>query len=159
MYPRVALALVVAGAMLAATALVGCSSGSGSQPDVTPPDELPTEAPAQPGDGTDPAAGMRLAAGLYDLDDGTVQGLGTLEYQDLEGGFWALVGAPESEGGSGVIAVIANSAELDAELKALEGKTVMITGKKLDGVSVRMAGPEVEVTSFEEVSDTPGIAE
>jgi hypothetical protein len=35
----------------------------------------------------------------------------------------------------------------------------VVTGTKLDGTSIRMAGPEIEMTSVEEISDTPGPAE
>lgn len=133
-------------------ALAGCAAEQAAEP--TPP-EPSVETP------TDPAAGgTRLAFGLYDLEDGTVQGVGTLEYVELEGGFWALVGGTAAEGTEGeTVAVIANSKEFEDRLKPLSGKTVMITGKRLDGASVRMAGPEVEITDVQEISDTPGPAE
>lgn len=104
----------------------------------------------------DGAAGLRLANGLYDQEDGTVIALGTLEWVDLEGGFYAITGSPE---GDGNIAVIANADEFADELEALLGKTVSATGTRFDGVSIRMAGPEIIVETIEEISDTPGIAE
>jgi hypothetical protein len=102
------------------------------------------------------AAGLRLANGLYDQEDGTVLALGTLEWIDLEGGFYALTGSPE---GGGNIAVIANADDFAAELEALVGKTVQVTGTRFDGASIRMAGSEIVITSVEEISDTPGAAE
>lgn len=128
-------------AALIALALVGCSS------------------PAEPDNGAagdDGSAGLRLANGLYDLEDGTVQALGTLERIDLEGGFYAITGSPEGEGN---IAVIANADAFADELEALTGKTVSVIGTRFDGVSTRMAGPEIVVQSIEEISDTPGAAE
>lgn len=117
------------------------------------------ETPA-PDEGSAPpagdAAGLRLANGLYDQEDGTVLALGTLEWIDLEGGFYALTGSPE---GDGNIAVIANAEEFTDELEALVGKTVQVAGTRFEGASVRMAGPEIVITSVEEISDTPGIAE
>ena len=86
----------------------------------------------------DDSTGLRLANGLYDQEDGTVLALGTLEWIDLEGGFYAITGSPE---GDGNIAVIANASDFTDELEALLGKTVSVTGTRFDGVSVRMAGP------------------
>lgn len=150
MLKRIALALLIAGLSLAA---VACSTPAepAAEPEPIPPVEAPTDSPA---------AGLRLAPGLYDLEDGTAQAVGTLEYRDLEGGFWAIIGGTEGEGNVGeVVAVIANGADFEDELKPLEGKSVFATGKRLDGASVRMAGPEFELAKIEEVSDTPGIAE
>jgi hypothetical protein len=113
----------------------------------------PDEDTASP---TDDAAGLRLANGLYDQEDGTVIALGTLEWIDLEGGFYALTGSPE---GDGNIAVIANADDFADELEALVGKTVQVTGTRFEGASIRMAGPEVVIASVEEISDTPGAAE
>lgn len=133
-----------------ALALVGCAAapkaGSGLEPEPVPQES--------------PAAGMRLAPGLYDLADGTVQAIGTLERSDLEGGFWAVIGGTEAEGDVGkVVAVIANGDALADELTALEGRTVDVLGTRLEGASIRMAGPEIEATSVTEISDTPGPAE
>lgn len=109
---------------------------------------------------TSPTSELRLAPGLHELEDGGVQALGTLEWRDLEGGFWVIVGGTEADGNVGeAVAVIANSPEFQDELKPLEGKQVLVTGKKLEGASVRMAGPEIEIESVQEISDTPGIAE
>jgi len=137
-------------ALTLAFALVGCA---------TPPGTEPGSGSTPPADGG-AASGSRLAPGLYDLEDGTAQALGTLEYRDLEGGLWALVGGTEAEGNLGeVVAVVANPDEFADQLQALKGKTVLVTGTRSDGASIRMAGPEIIVTAIEEISDTPGAAE
>jgi len=120
--------------------------------------------PSDGGDGTPPpgddAAGLRLAPGLYDQEDGTVLAIGTLEFSDLEGGFYVIVGGTEGEGNLGeTVAVVNNADEFADELEVLLGKTVSATGTRFDGVSIRMAGPEIILESIEEISDTPGIAE
>jgi hypothetical protein len=113
-----------------------------------------------PVEGENPAAGSRLAPGLYDLEDGRAQALGTLGYSELEGGFWSIIGGTQAEGSEGgIVAVIANGAELESQLTPLKGKTVIVTGTRLNGASIRMAGPEIDVTQIEEISDTPGAAE
>lgn len=144
MYTKmIALAL----ALVLGLALVGCTAAE--SPDVGAPDDAAGDA----------AGGLRLANGLYDQEDGSVIGLGVLEWIDLEGGFYALTGAPESEGNAdGNIAVIANPEDFD-ELQALLGKTVQIMGTRVEGASIRMAGPEVTVGTIVEITDTPGIAE
>jgi len=137
-------------ALILVFALVGCaaSPNTGTDTGSTPPA------------GGDSTSGLRLAPGLYDLEDGTINAVGTLEYRDLEGGLWAIIGGTESEGNLGeVVAVVANPNEFEAQLQELDGKTVFVTGTRFEGTSVRMAGPEVTVTSIEEITDTPGIAE
>ncbi len=100
--------------------------------------------------------GTRLAFGLHEMTDGTVVGLGVLEWVELEGGFYALTGAPEHGGN---IAVIANPEQFEAELRALKGATVQVTGTLFEGASTRMAGPEIIIDSIEEITDTPGPAD
>jgi len=137
-------------AMALAFVLVGCATAPEPQPEPQP----------EPVGQESPAAGMRLAPGLYDLADGTVQAIGTLERSDLEGGFWAVVGGTEAEGDVGkVVAVIANGDALAEQLTALEGRTVDVLGTRVEGASIRMAGPEIEATSVTEIDDTPGPAE
>lgn len=139
---------MVLGMLLALVVLVGCT-----QAEVPPTGEVPPAA-------ENPAAGIRLAPGLYDLEEGTVQAVGTLGYSDLEGGFWVVTGGTEAEGNVGeTVAVIANGVDFEEQLSPLEGSQVLITGTRLDGASVRMAGPEIEMTTIEEFSDTPGAAE
>jgi len=82
--------------------------------------------------------------------------LGTLEWVDLEGGFYAVTGAP---GDGGTVAVVANADEFASELENLTGSTVFITGRRSEDASVRMAGPEVVIDSIVKIDDTPGAAE
>lgn len=123
-------------------------------------DAEPDEGTGDPGDdgmmSGDDISGMRLANGLYDQADGTVLAIGTLEWIELEGGFYAVTGAVD---GGGNVAVIANADEFADELEALLGKTVEVIGVRYDGASIRMAGPEVVIDTIREISDTPGIAE
>ncbi|MDF1542380.1 MAG: hypothetical protein RQ731_03600 [Anaerosomatales bacterium] len=108
----------------------------------------------------DPGAGeLRLAPGLYDLADGSVQAIGTLEWVDLEGGFWALTDGTSAGDEGGNVAVIANGDELQATLEPLEGLQVSVIGERFDGASIRMAGPEIVAETVEAMSDTPGAAE
>jgi hypothetical protein len=88
--------------------------------------------------------------GLYDLPDGSVQALGTLEYRDLEGGTWVIVGGSNLTGDVGkTVAVIANATDLGPKLEALKGAQVIASGTRLDGASIRMAGPEITVTTID----------
>ncbi len=117
------------------------------------------EEPLPPDEGS-PGMEIRLAPGLYDLEDGSVQAIGTLERIDLEGGFWAVMDGTVAEGAGGAnVAVIANGDELNDVLAPLAGRPVSVIGERFDGMSIRMAGPEIVAESVEEMSDTPGIAE
>jgi len=144
-----------------ALSLAACTAAP-RQPDAgNTPSPTPTQTPdttATPGD--DPAAGLRLAPGLYDMPDGKAQALGTLGYRDIEGGFWVIIDGTQPEGDKdAVVAVIANGDEFQRQLEPLKGKQVTVVGTKVDGASIRMAGPEIEIESVEEITDTPGIAE
>lgn len=108
----------------------------------------------------DAAGGSQLAQGLHELGDGTAQAVGVLEFQDLEGGFWAVTGStPDQAGASGIIVVIANAQDLGARVDELAGSQVIVTGTLLDGASIRMAGPEMEATSIEAYQRGDGAAE
>lgn len=134
--------------------LGGCSSAPGDAGQAPVPTPNPTSAPS--GD----AAGSRLAFGLHDQADGSVQALGVLEWRDLEGGFWAVIGGTEATGDAGkVVAVIADVARDDATYVKLAGRTVRVSGTRLEGASIRMAGPEMSATAIEEVTDSPGPAQ
>lgn len=101
------------------------------------------------------SGGVVLAPpGLYDLPGGRKRALGTLEYRDLEGGFWVIVHRiPSREASSApTIVVLANGREAGAP--GLEGRYVFADGEMLEGVSIRMAGPEMRVESLREVTDT-----
>jgi hypothetical protein len=116
-------------------AMAGCSADDGTE---------------TPGESTDngAAGGTRLAYGLYDLEDGTVQAVGRLEWVDLEGGFWALVGG---DGTGTTIAVIQNADQFTDSIEELEGRDVVVTGVRFDGASIRMAGPEIIIDSIDGV--------
>ncbi len=133
---------------LAALVAVATACSPAEPPESAPP-------PTAPGDPT----GSSLAPGLYPLPDGTVQAIGTLEYRDLEGGFWAVIDRSAAAGAEGtVVAVIANADEFPAETGSLEGLGVIVAGTQLQGASIRMAGPEVEASSITS-SGAPGPAE
>jgi hypothetical protein len=101
------------------------------------------------------AAGTQLAPGLYKQADGTAQAIGTLDYRDLEGGTWVILGGSEATGDVGqTVAVIANAADLGSKLDKLKGSQVIATGEMLDGASIRMAGPEMKVTAIEKAALT-----
>jgi len=147
---------LIAVALLLAMMLNGCSAEKPAATDSgsVPPTSAPIGAPS--GD----AAGSKLAPGLYDQPDGTVIAIGTLAYQDLEGGFWAVLDGTQPEGAAGsVIAVIANAEKFTAETSANKGLAVIVKGKRLEGASIRMAGTEIEATSIEPASDAAGPAE
>lgn len=128
--------------LFAALAVSGCAAT-----------ETTTTAPPPAVDGA--ASGSRLAPGLYDLADGTAEAYGTLEWIDLEGGFWAVIGGTEATGDVGTtVAVIANAGKEDPTYVALARTSVRVVGSRLSGASVRMAGPEIEASSIEGFSDT-----
>jgi hypothetical protein len=123
-------------------ALTVAACGSQSRDAASP---TPADTASQPAGGA--AGGTKLAPGLYDLEDGTVQAVGTVEYRDLEGGFWAVVGGTQAEGTEGeVVAVIVNGEEFAAEFRASEGLSFVIEGTRAGEASVRMAGPEITAT-------------
>lgn len=146
--------LLVIAAVIATlpAALAGCGAGASDEPPAPSASSTP---------GGAPAGGTKIAPGLYDLDNGMVQAVGTVEYRDLEGGFWALIGDTEAEDDVGkVVAVIANGDDYAQQFKELEGLSVIVTGTRLEGASTRMAGPEIQATSVVAANDAaPGPAE
>jgi hypothetical protein len=85
-----------------------------------------------------------MAPGLYDLEDGSVVAVGTVEYRDLEGGFWAVIGGTEAEGDAGtVVAVIVNGDEFAGDFRGNVGLSLEVYGERAGDVSSRMAGPEI----------------
>lgn len=136
-----AAALAAAAVLIAAAVLLpacGSPGGAGASP-------TPSPGASQPASGA--AGGTRLAPGLYDLEDGTVQAVGTVEYRDLEGGFWAVVGGTQAEGDEGaIVAVIANGDEFADAFRAGEGMSFVIDGERTGEASIRMAGPEITAT-------------
>jgi hypothetical protein len=85
--------------------------------------------------------------------------IGTLEWVDLEGGFWAIIDGSQSDTAGGTVVVIADPTGFESELDALRGRAVSVIGTRFDGASIRMAGPEIEITSIEEITDTSDPAE
>lgn len=82
--------------------------------------------------------------GVYETADGRMRAVGVLEWVDLEGGFFAVVDVAETEAAEiRVVAAIANTEELRDELVALRGRYVEVLGEPFEGVSIRMAGPEI----------------
>jgi hypothetical protein len=130
-------------------ALDGCTPAA---PSAQKPPSGPTATPS-PSGGI--AGGTRIANGLYDQPDGTVVAVGTLEWSDLEGGFWAITGAPEAAAGTnGIVAVVANVPKDDPAYVKLVGMTVRVIGTRISGASARMAGPEITATSISAFNDT-----
>ena len=146
-----AVAMVVAAAILLLTA---AACGGDPAPETSSPATQPSPA------GSAPPAGTKLAAGLYDLADGTVRAVGTVEYRDLEGGFWVVIGGTEAEGDAGtVVAVIANGADYADQFAQHPGLSFIVDGTRLDGASTRMAGPEITATRVTLAAKDPGPAE
>lgn len=113
-------------AVLVVALVSGCRTGSRS-------DEPPSDVP-----------------GIREQADGSVVAVGTLEWVDLEGGFWAVTA--DSVGDAtppATIAVIANGADFESVLRPLAGETVSVSGRRFEGISIRMAGPEIEMVSVE----------
>ena len=129
--------------MLMMPLLVGC--GSSGLTEETSPTTL--QGPDSPGALAPP--------GLYELKDGRTQALGTLVYRDIEGGFWAVVdqASGESLDVASVVAVLVGTEELGVDLAALEGGRVIAEGELSDGVSLRMAGPELVVDDIRQATD------
>lgn len=139
------LALLSVVALAAALVLVGCGQ--------TPSDPATGTYPT----GQAPEPSQSLAPpGIYEVEGGKTQALGTLDYRDIEGGFWAVVDTPVAEDAAkaDVVAVIPNADKLGVDLESMKGSYVSAIGKKLDGASIRMAGPEIEAETIEVVSDT-----
>ncbi|MBC7266621.1 MAG: hypothetical protein QMD76_00975 [Anaerosomatales bacterium] len=140
---------IVVAALIIVAGVAGCArspepegeSGAGSSkpPTATPP---PAPSPREPG--------------LVELPDGRVQALGRLARVDLEGGFWAIVEGAGEQQGMRIVAVIANPDAWERELEALEGVVVIATGRRFEGMSIRMAGPEIVVESIATAGTVPG---
>lgn len=127
-----------------AAAVIAACGGAGDAPSPAP---SATASPivGSPGDG--PAAGTRPAPGLYDLEDGTVVAVGTVEHSDLEGGFWAVIGGTGAGSDAGkVVAVLTNGDEYAEQFRANEGLVFEVYGERAGEASIRMAGPEITAT-------------
>ncbi|MBE0475775.1 MAG: hypothetical protein IBX62_01550 [Coriobacteriia bacterium] len=114
--------------------------------------------PEEPGGETTDGAGSGTIAapGIYELDDGRVQAVGTLLRLELEGGFWAVTDVPPGaepspEDTADIVAVIPNAEDVRPDIEGLVGEYVAVTGTRLEGPSIRMAGPEIEAETIEVV--------
>ncbi|MCL4078004.1 hypothetical protein MX659_00025 [Coriobacteriia bacterium Es71-Z0120] len=140
--------VVITAALVAAVS--GCVAG-------TPANDGAGGGAFEPPAAMPPAVPSPREPGLTGLPDGRVQALGRLARIDLEGGFWAIVeGAGTQQGADKVVAVIANADEWERTLEALEGSVVIAVGRRFEGASIRMAGPEVVVESIAEAGTVPG---
>lgn len=148
--------LTTAAVVVAAAILLLAAAACGGDPAQETASPAAQPSPA----GSAPPAGTKLAAGLYDLADGTVQAVGTVEYRDLEGGFWVVIGGTEAEGDAGtVVAVIANGADYADQFTQHPGLSFIVDGTRLDGASTRMAGPEITATRVTLAAEDVGPAE
>ena len=142
---RAVLKCAAVAAVVAAATLALAACGSSATPGAGAP--TPSASAADPGAGG-AASGSKLAPGLYDLDDGTVQAVGTVEHRDLEGGFWAVIGGTQAGGDEGqIVAVIVNGDEFAEQFRAHEGLSFIVAGARAGGTSTRMAGPEITATT------------
>ena len=132
-------------AILLLVAFVAGCSGSAAVDDVP--------ADGSPDAGADRAPEGQFKVGIAELSEGRARAVGVLGYSDLEGGFWALYDVEPGDvpEGAPVVAVIANMGELDTSACSLEGKLVAADGVLSDGVSIRMAGPEIIADDVYEV--------
>ncbi|GAB4285425.1 MAG: hypothetical protein Kow0067_08230 [Coriobacteriia bacterium] len=132
---RTAIGLVV---LLLLGLSVGCASSGGTDGESDAGGSPDDDAPAVP----------FVAPGLAEDADGAVA-YGTLVYRDLEGGFWAVAdGLPEEvDETTPLVVVIANPGDLDDSFCAMKNDYVRVTGEMAEGVSIRMAGPEIEADS------------
>lgn len=155
MLSRIALVTIV---LVLALSMAACGSSGQAPKDrtATPPADVPADAPVDDSAG-DAAGGTRLAAGLYDIEGGKVQAIGILQYRDVEGGFYAITFSDDAD--SEVLAVVANEQEFRRQLEPLKGSLVDAIGTRSDGVSTRMAGPEIVIESITKADDAAGAAE
>lgn len=133
--------IVAALVLVLAVTLVACGRDAGVKPEPVVEEPIGTDG--------GPSSTMLAGPGIYETDEG-VQVLGTLKYVDLEGGYWVLVDNTPS-GGGGNVAVLVGAEDLGVDLKAIEGRYCGADGSRLEGASIRNAGPEVQVTKIYEI--------
>jgi len=135
--------LLIALLALAATLAAGLAACSGGAGGAAPP--APSASPSASGGVPIQGTGAtKRAPGLYDLKDGSVVAVGTVEHRDLEGGFWAVIGGTEAESNVGkVVAVIANGDDFAPLFEANKGYSFLVYGKRAGDASITMAGPEI----------------
>lgn len=124
--------LLVPGALIVVALVAGCAAPSGSSP-----------APV-PG-----SSAARPAAGMTDLGGGRAAAYGWLTEVDLEGGTWEVVSQPPTSSvAGGVVAVLVPGTVTTAQLGKARGVFVGAEGVLQEGVSIRMAGPEIVVDTL-----------
>jgi hypothetical protein len=115
---------------LLAWALSGCSA----------PPVAPAPAPAPPPPGST-AKVKALKAGVTELGDGRVVASGWVAYEDIEGGFWAVVDIAPSTSSvvqPRIVAVLLPGKVTSEELRGVEGTFVGAEGVLQEGASIRM---------------------
>jgi hypothetical protein len=133
--------VLIAAVSIAALALSACVS-------TTAP---PTPAPAPLPPGTSAKVGAMPVADITDLGDGRVVANGWVAYEDLEGGFWAVMDiapGPSSAVQPKIVAVLLPGTVTAEQLKNVEGTFVGAEGVMQTGASIRMAGPEIVVDAL-----------
>lgn len=138
--------------LLALTLSACADDGNGTETTVPGNGDTETTVPEEPT--TEDVA----PPGLYEIEDGTVQAVGILNFRDLEGGFWAVVDTvdPEEADEAEIVAVLGPTEEIPAPIGSFEGRYVSVVGERRDA-SVYQAGPFVEIMSIEVI--TPSVIE
>lgn len=114
------------------------------------PSPTPSPAPAPPQGGPGSAVPRPH---LETQADGAALAYGWVIRMDLEGGFWALTDADPSMHGIGTtVVVLLPGKTAEKDIAALADRYVRATGKAVEGVSIRMAGPEMTVDAIEELA-------
>jgi hypothetical protein len=122
-------------------ALAGCGS----------PAVPPAPAPSTPPPGSSGKLGVRPEAGIADLGGGRVIASGWVAYEELEGGFWAVMDIEPSTSSvvqPKVVAVLLPGKVGAEQMKAAEGTFVAAEGVVQEGASIRMTGPEIVVDAL-----------
>lgn len=142
--PRTRHMLAAAGVILAAL-LAACAA----------PPAAPPSAPTPPAPAPRPG-GTVIRPGLYDLGNGRKRAVGYLVHRTIEGGFWAVTQTAPGQAATSTtnVAVLVGAEGLGVDLKALDGRYVAAEGTALNGVSTRMAGPEIGVRSIAPLTDS-----
>lgn len=139
--------MLVLMALLSAAAVAGCGDDGNGQSSGT------TAVGGTGSDSTSPTGSPTTeelpGPGVNEQDDGTVQAIGILAYQDLEGGFWAVVEATElgEVEDADIIAVLGPSEQIPGPVSSYENNYVSVTGT-LMGASIYQAGPFIEVNGI-----------
>jgi hypothetical protein len=138
---RMGRALAAAAIVALAVSVVTCAPAA--SPSASAP-AVPTSAPVPGG----PAV---RRPGLERPASGPAVAYGWVVHETIEGGFWALVDGPPSPASAEqpkVVVVLLAGRVPEAEIARLEGSFARASGKVSDGVSVRMAGPEMKVDTI-----------